>query len=35
MACQRHVELRGFNEIGDAFPGLDLALMPSGAYDPR
>src|SRR5581483_7499626 len=25
----------GFREIGEAFPGLDLALIPIGAYAPR
>lgn len=25
----------GFREIGAAFPGLDLALIPIGAYEPR
>ena len=26
---------RGFREIGEAFPGIDLALVPIGAYLPR
>lgn len=26
---------RGFKEIGAAFPRLDLALVPAGAYEPR
>lgn len=25
----------GFHEIGEAFPGLDVALIPIGAYSPR
>lgn len=25
----------GFQQIGTAFPGLDLALVPAGAYEPR
>ena len=26
---------RGFADVGRAFPGLDLALVPAGAYEPR
>ena len=26
---------RGFRDVGAAFPGLDLALIPAGAYEPR
>lgn len=26
---------KGFKEIGEAFPGIDLALIPIGAYTPR
>ena len=35
LPLRRHAYFSGFKEIGRRFPGIDVAMLPIGAYDPR